>query len=60
LFIANPKRNTTYEKRLVSSEAENHIYPGKVLKGVMKSLKEAEENQLMPYKGIKEMLELPN
>ncbi|HTE00668.1 MAG TPA: DUF2683 family protein [Mucilaginibacter sp.] len=42
----------------VSFEQKSEIYPNHVIDGVKESLKEADEGQLTPYTGIKDMLNL--
>ncbi len=42
----------------VTFEQKSEIYPDHVISGVKESLKQAEDNQLTPYRGIKNMLNL--
>ena len=42
----------------ISFEPQNEIYPDHVIKGVKKSLKQAQNGELTPYTGIKDMLNL--
>jgi len=42
----------------VTFEQKSEIYPDHVISGVKESLKQAEDNQLKPYTGIKNMLNL--
>ena len=42
----------------ISFEQKSEIYPDHVINGVKESLKEAEEGQLTPYTGIRNMLNL--
>ena len=40
----------------ISFEQKSDVYPDHVIAGVRKSLRQADEGQLIPYKGIREML----
>ena len=40
----------------IAFEQKGEVYPNRVINGVKDSLKEAENKQLTPYNGIKEML----
>lgn len=42
----------------ISFESQNEDYPDHVIKGVKKSLKQAQNGELTPYTGIKDMLNL--
>jgi hypothetical protein len=42
----------------ITFEQKSEVYPSHVIKGVKDSLKQADEGQLMPYKGIKDMLNM--
>jgi hypothetical protein len=42
----------------ITFEQKSEIYPDHVISGVKESLKQAEDNQLTPYTGIKDMLNL--
>ncbi len=42
----------------VSFEQKSEIYPGHIVKGVKKSLEQANDGKLTPYTGIKDMLNL--
>jgi hypothetical protein len=42
----------------ISFEQKSEVYPDYVVNGVKESLKEANEGQLTPYTGIKDMLDL--
>lgn len=40
----------------ISFEQKSEIYPDHIIEGVKESLKQADEGQLIPYTGIKDML----
>lgn len=40
----------------ISYQQKSELYPDHVIKGVKESLKQADEGQLTPYTGIKDML----
>lgn len=42
----------------ISFEQQGEVYPGHVIKGVKKSLKQAQDGELTPYTGVKDMLNL--
>jgi hypothetical protein len=42
----------------IAFEQKREVYPDYVIKGVKESLKQAEEGELTPYTGIKDMLNL--
>lgn len=42
----------------VTFEQKSEVYPDYVLKGVKEALKQAEEGELTPFTGIKDMLNL--
>jgi hypothetical protein len=42
----------------ITFEQKSEVYPDYVIKGVKESLKQAEEGQLTPFTGIKDMLNL--
>jgi hypothetical protein len=42
----------------ITFEQKSDSYPQNVIDGVKESLKQAEEDRLTPYKGIKEMLDI--
>jgi hypothetical protein len=42
----------------ISFEQKSEVYPDHVINGVKESLKEAREEQLTPYTGIRDMLNL--
>jgi hypothetical protein len=42
----------------ISFEPQSEIYPDHVIKGVKKSLQQAQNGELTPYTGIKDMLNL--
>ena len=42
----------------ITFEQKTEVYPQHVVDGIKKSLKQAEEGRLTPYKGIKDMLNI--
>ncbi len=42
----------------IAFEQKSEVYPDYIVKGVKESLKQAEEGELTPYTGIKDMLNL--
>ncbi|OKS84733.1 DUF2683 family protein [Mucilaginibacter polytrichastri] len=42
----------------ISFEQKSEVYPNHIINGIKESLKEADQNQLSPYTGIKDMLNL--
>lgn len=42
----------------ITFEQKSEIYPDYVIKGVKESLKQAEDGELTPYTGIKDMLNM--
>ncbi|RZL50148.1 MAG: hypothetical protein EOP00_05660 [Pedobacter sp.] len=40
----------------IAFEQKSEVYPQFVVKGVKESLAQAEENDLIPYKGLKDLL----
>ena len=42
----------------VTFEQKTEVYPDHVIQGVKESLKQADEGQLIPYKGVKDMLSI--
>ena len=40
----------------ITFEQKNDVYPKSVIKGVKASLKQAKENNLVPYTGLKDLL----
>jgi len=42
----------------ISFEQKNDVYPDHVIAGVKESLKQADQGQLTPYDGIRNMLDL--
>ncbi|MFD1257474.1 DUF2683 family protein [Mucilaginibacter terrae] len=43
----------------IAFEQKSDTYPDEVIKGVEKSLQQAKDGALMPYKGIDEILDFP-
>jgi hypothetical protein len=42
----------------INFQQKNEIYPDHIINGVKESLKQADEGNLIPFKGIKDMLNM--
>ncbi|HAL81245.1 MAG TPA: hypothetical protein DCO83_02600 [Mucilaginibacter sp.] len=49
---------TVMKAMKITFEQKSEVFPDHVVKGIKESLKQADEGQLSPYKGIKDMLNI--
>ena len=58
--MATKKKSTTSNAAIkateINFEQKSEVYPEHVIIGIKESLKQAEEGQLTPYTGIRDML----